>query len=96
MGWPAECAWHTNGFLEESGSELLRHLVALEDAQISQEEPPACPMAVVKPVVMATPRVIKTIRRETVSFYHRNNISAFPASCRKALSAGDVLRGCCV
>lgn len=91
-----ECAWHTNGFLKEAGSELLRHLVVLEDAQISQEEPPACPMAVVKAVVMATPRVIETIRRETVSFYHRNNISAFPASCRKAPSAENVQCGCCV
>lgn len=86
MGWPEECAWHTNGFLEETGSELLRHLVGLEDAQIPQEEPLACPMAVVKAVVMATPWVIKTKNRETVSFYHRNSISALAelqlASCR--------------
>lgn len=76
MGWPAECPWQTNSFLEETGRELLRRLVALEDAEKSQEGPPACAMAEVKALVMATPWVIQTINRETVSFYHRNNISA--------------------
>lgn len=55
FGWPVECSWHTNVFLVETRRDLLRHLVALEDAQISQEEPSACPMA----VVMVTPWVIK-------------------------------------
>lgn len=93
MGWPA---WHTNGLVEETGSELLRHLVVLEAAQISQEKPPACPMAVVKAGVMAKPWVIKRVHRETVSFYHRNNISALAelqlASCRE----GPECWGCAV
>lgn len=100
MGWPVECAWHTNGFREETGSELLRHLVVLEDAHTSQEEPPACPVAVVKAGVMAKPWVIKTIHRETVSFYHRNSISALAelqlSGKPCVLGMCGALRGCCV